>query len=132
MRFGELAEVAYDYAAIAPPGSTLFTAGACPLESDGHVVGPGDHEAQAHRVLDNLLHVLADYGAGAKDLVRITIYVVGTREDLVTTWRVVAARLAPSRPPGTLVGVSVLGYPDQLVEIDGVAVLPTGRTAQSA
>jgi enamine deaminase RidA (YjgF/YER057c/UK114 family) len=124
MSSGDLAKVPYDYSAIAPAGSTLFTAGACPLDSDGQVAEPGDHEGQANRVIDNLLHVLADNGAGAEDLVRTTVYVVGTREDLVSVWQVVAARLAPCRPPSTLVGVTVLGYPDQLVEVDGVAVLP--------
>ena len=132
MSSGELAAVPYDYAAIAPAGSTLFTAGACPLDSDGRVVEPGDHKAQAHRVLDNLLRVLADNGARPEDLVRITIYVVGTRQDLVTVWQVVSARLNPSRPPGTLVGVTVLGWADQLVEMDGVAVLPAGGTTERA
>ena len=39
-------------------------------------------------------------------------------------WEVIAAGLAPHRPPSTLLGVSVLGYPDQLVEIDGIAARP--------
>ena len=30
---------------------------------------------------------------------RTTIYVVGDRDDLVTVWDVVRARLAPHRPP---------------------------------
>ena len=55
---------------------------------------------------------------------RTTIYVVGDREDLVHVWDVIARGLAPFRPPSTLVGVTVIGYPDQLVEIDGVAALP--------
>jgi hypothetical protein len=45
-------------------------------------------------------------------------------------WEVVSSGLAPSRPPSTLLGVTVLGYPDQLVEIDGVATLP-GRADPS-
>ena len=50
--------------------------------------------------------------------------VVGDRDDLVHAWDVIARGLAPFRPPSTLVGVTVLGYPDQLVEIDGIAALP--------
>ena len=121
---GELANVPYDYAAIAPAGAVLFTAGASPLDPEGHVVGAGSHEVQAHRVMDNLLRVLVDHGAGPDDLVRTTIYVVGSRDDLIAVWQVVADRLAPSRPPSTLVGVTALGYAEQLVEVDGVAVLP--------
>jgi enamine deaminase RidA (YjgF/YER057c/UK114 family) len=41
----------------------------------------------------------------------------------VRAWRVVEERLAPARPPSTLLGVAALGYPEQLVEIEAVAVL---------
>ena len=116
--------VPYDYAAVAPAGAVLFTAGACPLDVDGTVVAPGDHVGQAERAVDNLLLVLEANGAGPAHLVRTTIYVVGSREDLVAVWNVVSRRLAPHRPPSTLLGVAVLGYPDQLVEIDGIAALP--------
>jgi enamine deaminase RidA (YjgF/YER057c/UK114 family) len=119
--------VPYEYAAVAPAGSILFTAGACPLDRDGVVVATGDHVAQAHRTVDNLLAVLARHGAGPEHLVRTTVYVVGSRDDLVAVWGVVEARLAPHRPPSTLLGVSVLGYREQLVEIDGIAALPAAE-----
>lgn len=114
----------YDYSALTPPGSIIFTAGACPLDSSGAVVAPGDVRAQATRAVDNLLAVLARHGAGAAELVRTTIYVVGTRDDLVAAWGVISARLEPSRPPSTLLGVACLGYEHQLVEIDGIATMP--------
>jgi enamine deaminase RidA (YjgF/YER057c/UK114 family) len=120
-------DVPYEYAAVAPPGSIVFTAGACPLDGTGAVVAPRDHAGQAERTVDNLVAALARYGAGPEHLVRTTVYVVGDRDDLVAVWEVVRARLAPHRPPSTLLGVSVLGYRDQLVEIDGVAALPTDR-----
>jgi enamine deaminase RidA (YjgF/YER057c/UK114 family) len=111
----------YDYAAVTGSG-TVFTAGACPLDADGRVVSPGDHEAQARAAVANLVTALESAGATAADLVKTTVYVVGReREDLVRVWRVVEAALAPARPPSTLLGVSFLGYPDQLVEIEGVA-----------
>jgi enamine deaminase RidA (YjgF/YER057c/UK114 family) len=64
--------------------------------------------------------------------VRTTIYVVGDRDDLARVWTVVATALAPSRPPSTLLGVAVLGYPDQLVEIDGIAATPAAPPARPA
>ena len=33
--------VPYAYAAVAPPGALVFTAGACPLDDRGEVVGAG-------------------------------------------------------------------------------------------
>jgi len=39
----------------------------------------------------------------------------------VRVWRVVETALAPARPPSTLLGVAFLGYPEQLVELEGIA-----------
>ena len=107
-------DVPYEYAASA--AGLLFTAGACPLDEDGKVVA-GGLEAQAHRALDNLLAVL-----GERKIVKTTVYVVARgQDDLLRAWRVVEKRLAPARPPSTLVGVSLLGYTGQLFEIEAVA-----------
>ena len=114
--------VPYEYAAVALTGGTVFTAGACPLDADGHVVAPGDHEAQARAAVANLLTALEAAGANPGHLVKTTVYVVAAeRADLVRVWQVVEEALAPSRPPSTLLGVAFLGYPEQLVEIEGIA-----------
>jgi hypothetical protein len=46
------------------------------------------------------------------------------REDLVTAWHVVRERFGDHDAPSTLLGVAVLGYHDQLVEVEAVAVVP--------
>jgi enamine deaminase RidA (YjgF/YER057c/UK114 family) len=102
----------------------LFTAGACALDAEGSVVAAGNHREQARVALANLLAVLAAHGCGPDHLVRTTICVVGDRRDLVEAWDTIAAGLAPARPPSTLLGVRVLGYPNQLVEIDAIATIP--------
>ena len=110
----------YDYAAKAH--GFLFTAGACPLDENGKIVAPGEYEAQAERAVANLLVALAEQGAGVDSLLKTTIYVVARdRGDLVRVWDVVSGRLG--RAPSTLLGVSLLGYRDQLVEIEAVAAL---------
>jgi enamine deaminase RidA (YjgF/YER057c/UK114 family) len=68
--------------------------------------------------------VLDAHKAGPENRMHTTIYVVGDRDDLVQASDTISAGLAPFRPPSTLLGVTVLGYPDQLVEIDGIATLP--------
>jgi enamine deaminase RidA (YjgF/YER057c/UK114 family) len=108
----------YEYARAA--NGLIFTAGACPLDGKGPVVAAGDYAAQAARATENLLGALAEHGVGAESLLKTTIYVVAReREDLVRVWDIVAARLG--RAPCTLLGVSLLGYPDQLVEIEAIA-----------
>ena len=114
----------YEYAAVAPEGSLVFTAGACPLDSKGRVVGEG-HEEQARQALANLRTVLADQGSGFEHVLKTTVYVVTQdRTELVRAWNVVEEAFAPSRPPSTLLGVALLGYPEQLVEIEAIAVVP--------
>ena len=115
----------YEYGAISPMGSLLFTAGACPLDEDGNVVGLNDHRAQAVASIENLRRALEAFDVRFDQLVKTTVYVVGDREDLVRAWRVVADGLAPHRPPSTLLGVSTLGYPGQLVEIEAIAAVPS-------
>jgi enamine deaminase RidA (YjgF/YER057c/UK114 family) len=69
---------------------------------------------------------LAEAGAAPEDLLKTTIYVVGEeRSDLVRAWTVVSERLG--RAPSTLLGVSFLGYPDQLVEIEAIARAKTDQ-----
>ena len=118
----------YDYFAVAPSGLLVFTAGACPLDSDGRVVAVGDHEGQARQALANLQVALAEAGSGFDHVLKSTVYVVTTDPAaLVRTWSVVEDAFAPTKPPSTLLGVSLLGYPDQLVEIEAVAVVPRTR-----
>jgi enamine deaminase RidA (YjgF/YER057c/UK114 family) len=116
--------VPHDYGAVAPAGAVLFTAGACPIDSEGNIVGGNDPVAQAGVTLGNLILVLARFGAQPQDLVKTTIFVVGDRRALVAVWDVIAGGLAPFRPPSTLLGVSALGYEGQLVEIEGIAAVP--------
>lgn len=110
----------YEYGASAH--GLVFTAGACPLDEEGRVVAPGDHEGQAARAAENLLAALAEHGASPASLLKTTVFVVAAdRSELVRVWDVVSARLG--RAPSTLLGVSLLGYPEQLVEIEAVAAL---------
>jgi enamine deaminase RidA (YjgF/YER057c/UK114 family) len=118
----------YDYFAVAPESSLVFTAGACPLDAEGRVVAVGDHEGQARQALENLRAALAEAGSAFEHVLKSTVYVVAAdRGELVRVWNVVEEAFAPSRPPSTLLGVSLLGYSDQLVEIEAVAVVPRTR-----
>ena len=118
--------VPYAYAAVARGGTRLvFTAGACPLDAAGNVVAVGDIEGQAEQVMTNLELALHAAGARLDDVVKTTVYVATQRqEDLVAAWDVVRRRFGDHDPPSTLVGVAVLGYHDQLVEVEAVAAQP--------
>jgi enamine deaminase RidA (YjgF/YER057c/UK114 family) len=104
----------------------VFTAGACPLDADGATVAVGDVAGQARQVMANLVEALAGAGAELTDVLKTTVFVATTdRSDLVAAWDVVRAAFGEHDAPSTLVGVTVLGYPDQLVEVEAVAVRDT-------
>ncbi|MGR6322366.1 Rid family hydrolase [Micromonospora soli] len=126
IRAPQLSDVAeYAYAAeVAPPARLVFAAGACPLDAEGRTVAPGDPVAQARQVMANLAVALAAAGARLTDVVKTTVYVAsGDRADLVAVWQVVRDAFGDHDAPSTLLGVAVLGYPDQLVEVEAVAAV---------
>ncbi len=113
----------YAYAAVTDPGRIIFTAGACPLDAEGATVAVGDVAGQARQVMENLVHALAGAGADLTDVLKTTVFVATSdRRDLLAAWEVVRGVLGEHDAPSTLVGVTVLGYPDQLVEVEAVAV----------
>ena len=118
-------QVPYAYAATAPAGSRyVFLAGACPLDAEGRVTDVGDYEGQARQVLVNLRLALEAAGCSPADTVQTRVLVASTRQaDLVRVWDVVRAGFGDHDVPSTLLGVTVLGWPDQLVEVEAVAVL---------
>jgi enamine deaminase RidA (YjgF/YER057c/UK114 family) len=125
IRSDALAAAPYAYAATAPAGARLIIlAGACPLDDDGSTVAPGDYTAQASRCVETLTEALRASGARLENVIGTRVLVASTRRsDLVAAWDVVSAAFGAHDVPSTLLGVTVLGYPDQLVEIEAVAAV---------
>jgi enamine deaminase RidA (YjgF/YER057c/UK114 family) len=127
IRSASLSSVAeYAYSATAPAQSRLiFLAGACPLNEDGSTVAVGDYAGQAAKAIENMRTALADAGASLEDVLSTRVLVASTRqEDLVAAWEVVRDSFGDHDVPSTLMGVTALGYKDQLVEIEAVAAIP--------
>ncbi|MFE7231599.1 RidA family protein [Streptomyces sp. NPDC001231] len=126
IRSTALSDVAeYAYAATAPAESRLiFLAGACPLNDDGSTAAIGDYAGQAARAIENMQAALTASGASLQDVISTRVLVASVRrEDLVAAWQVVRDSFADHDVPSTLMGVTVLGYKDQLVEIEAVAAV---------
>jgi enamine deaminase RidA (YjgF/YER057c/UK114 family) len=126
IRSAELAQsVEYAYAATAPADARLvFLAGSCPLDADGSTVAVGDYRGQAAKCVENMLVALRAAGAELEDVLNTRVLVATTRQaDLVAAWEVVRAAFGAHDAPSTLVGVTVLGYDHQLVEIEAVAAI---------
>lgn len=126
IRSAALSDVAeYAYAATAPAEARLiFLAGACPLNEDGSTAAVGDYAGQAAKAVENMRTALNDAGASLEDVISTRVLVASTRqEDLGTAWKVVRDAFGDHDVPSTLMGVTVLGYHDQLVEIESVAAV---------
>ena len=126
IRSGLLSDVAqYAYAAAVPEGTRLvFLAGSCPLDESGVTVGTRDYLRQAEQCVANLRTVLGELSADITDLVSTRVLVASTdQQDLGAAWHGYRAAIAPHDPPSTLLGVTVLGYDHQLVEIEAVAAI---------
>lgn len=68
--------------------------------------------------------VLGELLADITDLVSTRVLVASPdQQDLGAAWHGYRAAIAPHDPPSTLLGVTVLGYDHQLVEIEAVAAI---------
>lgn len=126
IRSASLSDAAeYAYAATAPANARLiFLAGSCPLNADGSTARVGDYAAQAASCIENMTIALREAGATITDVISTRVLVASTRQaDLVAAWEVVRDAFGDHDVPSTLMGVTVLGYDDQLVEIEAVAAV---------
>jgi enamine deaminase RidA (YjgF/YER057c/UK114 family) len=116
----------YAYAATAPADARMiFLAGSCPLNEDGTTANEGNYAAQATKCIENMKTALHEAGASIDDVISTRVLVASTKQaDLVSAWEVVRDAFgAHAVPPSTLLGVTVLGYDNQLVEIEAIAAV---------
>lgn len=126
IRSSSLSSVAeYAYAATAPKEARLiFLAGACPLNDDGTTASIGDYAGQAAICIETMATALADAGASIEDVISTRVLVASAEQrDLASVWQVVRDAFGDHDVPSTLLGVTVLGYDRQLVEIEAVAAV---------
>ena len=114
----------YAHVAVASGSRLVTTAGAVPLDAEGSLVGAGDVRRQAEQTIENLLRQLAAAGVPADDVMKTTVYVASSdRADLLAAWDVVQGSPITAAA-STLLGVALLGYDGQLVEIEAIAAVP--------
>jgi enamine deaminase RidA (YjgF/YER057c/UK114 family) len=117
----------YAHAVAVTGGTTIYLSGQVPADVEGTLVGAGDYAAQAEQAMLNLNHAIEGAGGSAKDLVKLTVYVVDHTEEheaIAMKGFAAAARATSLGPVATmLIGVTALGLPGALIEVDGIAVI---------
>ena len=87
----------------------------------GAFVGEGDIEAQTRKTLENLDRVLAGFNVSRANLAEMVIYLTNPSEHFQPCVALFKEYVGEHRPAGTLIGVSGLAFPHQLIEIRAVA-----------
>lgn len=102
---------------------TLYCSGQTAMSGDGKPLHEGDMGAQVGLSPDNLKAVLAAAGMSLANLVRLNVYTTDV-DLLFAHYGGLAGRLGAARvsPTTTMLGVTRLAIPGQLVELEGTAV----------
>lgn len=106
-------------------GNTLYLSGIAPLKgglTNLELVGEGSMQAQTEFVLEILKRCLAAEGATLRNWVAQTVYVTSIAEFMEAT-PMVNQLFGEHTPTSTLVEVQALFHPQQMIEINGIAVL---------
>lgn len=102
---------------------TLYCSGQTAMSPDGKPEHDGDLPAQLALCLDNLEAVLSEAGMSLANLVRLNVYTTDV-DQLFPHYGVLASRLGAAgvAPATTMLGVTRLAVPGQLVELEATAV----------
>ena len=110
--------------AVVARGHTIFVRGQCPQELDGGAnVGVGDPEAQAHKVMQNIVQLVGEAGGEMMHVTKLVVYLTDVRHR-ETIYRVMGEYIKGVHPVCTGLVVVALARPEWLVEIDATAVIP--------
>jgi Putative translation initiation inhibitor, yjgF family len=99
----------------------IYISGQFSHDMQSTFIGEGDIEAQTRQTLDNLDRVLAGFGVTKSNLAYIEIYLTNVKEHFEPCLQLFREYMGEHRPAGSLIGVSALAFPEQLIEISAVA-----------
>ncbi|BEO60859.1 hypothetical protein SMQE30_12820 [Serratia marcescens] len=102
---------------------TLYISGQFSHDMQGEFVGAGDIERQTQQTLDNLDRVLEGFGAERSNLAYVEIYLTDVLAYFEPCVALFKRYVGDHRPAGSLIGVTGLASPEQLVEISAIAHL---------
>ncbi len=102
---------------------TLYISGQTAMSAAGRPEHDGDLAGQLTLAVDNLEAVLTEAGMSLANLVRLNVYTTDV-DALFPHYGLLAGRLAAAgvSPTTTMLGVTRLAIPGQLVELEGTAV----------
>ncbi|MFI9317357.1 RidA family protein [Streptomyces althioticus] len=115
--YGIPAESDFGYAQAIRSGDLVHVSGQLAFDEAGGFPNPGDFAAQVRRTHTNMDRVLAHYGATRNQIATQTLYVLDLARHAAATAEANLAYFGGHRPASTVLGVTELTLPGQLVEI---------------
>jgi enamine deaminase RidA (YjgF/YER057c/UK114 family) len=113
----------YSHVIVATGSRLVFVAGQVAEDADGNLVGPGDLAAQARQAFSNVGRALRAAGTRPDQVAKLTIFVVGFRDDHLPAIEAGRAALfGAHKPVDALIGVATLAHPGCLIEVEAIAV----------
>ncbi|KGR76364.1 RidA family protein [Ureibacillus sinduriensis] len=100
---------------------TIYISGQFSHDTEGMFVGNGDIEAQARQTLENLDRVLEGFGVTKSNLAYVELYLTNPQEHSGTVIELFKEYVGKHRPAGSLIGVTYLAFPEQLIEVSAIA-----------
>jgi len=101
----------------------IVVSGTPGLDENGHI--PADFADEARQAWRNVAAILEKAGASISDIVSIRQYL--TREEDIKTYVAVLNQMVTHEPPGMLLVTTAMVWPEIHVEVEAVALVPSGR-----
>ena len=117
---GVPAESDFGYAQAIRSGDLIHVSGQLALDEAGAFLYAGDFAAQLQQTYDNTDKVLDHYGVTHNQVVSQTLYVVDLRQNAASAAEGNLAYFGDHRPASTVLGVTELTLPGQVIEISFV------------
>jgi 2-iminobutanoate/2-iminopropanoate deaminase len=115
--------VLYSNVVIASSGRLVFIAGQLARDRNGNIVGAGDMRTQIRQVCENIKAAVEAAGGTLRDLVKTNTFTTDIVE-FRKNWDVRTDYFGADPPTSTTVEVRQLAFPECLVEIDAIAIIP--------
>jgi len=100
---------------------TIYISGQYAHDTTDAVTGVGDFVAQVRQTLKNIDRVLAGFNVTKYNIADLIIYLTNPPEQSAPLVPLLQEYLSEHRPAATVIGVTALWYPEQLIEIRVVA-----------
>lgn len=100
---------------------TIYISGQFSHDEKGAFIGADNIEIQTRQTLENMDRVLEGFGVTKSNLAYVEIYLTDAQQHSAPAIQIFKDYLGQHRPAGSLIGVTDLAFPEQLIEISAVA-----------